>query len=105
MQVLDHVERTVHPGTSCRALYQEAFSLSNGYQGWKFPHHLGHGIGLNGHEAPRLNPHWDDTLQAGDVIAVEPGLYGLTLSAGLRIEQVYLVTGTGLERLTAFPTA
>ncbi len=104
MHVLAVIEQMAQPGVRCRQLYQAARSLLEGYCGWSFPHHLGHGIGLNGHEAPRLNPNWDDVLQVGDVIAVEPGLYGPDLKAGLRIEQVYLVGENGLARLTQFPT-
>jgi Xaa-Pro aminopeptidase len=105
MQVLDRVEKSVRPGVRCRAVYEEALSLLAGYRGWSFPHHLGHGIGLNGHEAPRLNPHWDDTFQVGDVFTAEPGLYGPSLKAGVRIEQVYHLAEKGLERLTTFSTA
>lgn len=50
-----------------------------------------------------MNPAWDDTLEVGDVFAVEPGLYAPELAAGLRIENDYLVTSEGVERLTNFP--
>jgi len=50
-----------------------------------------------------LNPHWDDVLEVGDVIAVEPALYGLELAAGLRLETDYLVTPDGLELLSRIP--
>jgi len=68
-----------------------------------FPHHLGHGIGLDAHEVPRLNPEWDDTLQVGDVIAIEPALYATELRSGIRLEQNYLITESGAERLSVFP--
>jgi Xaa-Pro aminopeptidase len=105
MQVLDLVEKRVRPGVRCRAVYDEALDLLGGYRGWSFPHHLGHGIGLSAHEWPRLNPHWDDMFEVGQVFTAEPGLYGPDLKAGLRIEQVYHLAETGLERLTTFPTA
>jgi len=70
---------------------------------WEFEHHLGHGIGLFPHEAPHLNPFWDDTFQPGEVFAVEPGLYGPGLKAGIRLENNYLVTDGGVELLTPFP--
>ncbi len=69
----------------------------------KFNHHLGHGIGLFPHEGPHLNPHWDDTFVEGDVFACEPGLYAPELHAGLRIENDYLVTASGVELLSPFP--
>ena len=68
-----------------------------------FNHHLGHGIGLFPHEAPHLNPHWDDTFAIGDVFTAEPGLYDPKLRAGMRIENDYVVTDDGVECLTHFP--
>ena len=41
--------------------------------GRKFPHHLGHGVGLQPHEFPHLNPKWDDVLMEGEVFTAEPG--------------------------------
>ncbi len=104
LEVLADVESAAEPGASCRRLYESAKSLLEGFRGWSFPHHLGHGIGMGQHEAPRLNPHWDDTLQVGDVFTVEPGLYSPELRAGVRVEQVYHLSPQGLEVLTAFPT-
>ncbi len=100
---LDHVEATVRAGTSCRRLYDEVFKMLDGHGGWRFFHHLGHGIGLNCHEAPRLNPNWDDAFGVGDVFTAEPGLYGDELRAGIRIEQNYLVKEQGLVRLSTYP--
>jgi len=103
IEIHGYVEDTVKPGTSCKKLFEDVEAMLEGYNGWSFPHHLGHGIGLFPHEAPRLNPNWDDTIQAGDVIAVEPGLYGNELRAGVRIEDDYVVTKTGVERLSSHP--
>jgi Xaa-Pro dipeptidase len=66
-------------------------------------HHLGHGVGLSPHEFPHLNPEWNDTLEEGEVFTAEPGIYGEALGGGIRIENQYLVTATGVERLTDFP--
>jgi Xaa-Pro aminopeptidase len=104
LTVLQFVEQTVRPGVSCRQLYADAAGQLEGYRGWSFPHHLGHGTGLSAHETPRLNPEWDDTFQVGDVFTAEPGLYGPDLRAGLRIEEIYHLTEAGLEKLTTFPT-
>ena len=104
LAVLRHVEHSARPGVSCRQLYAEAVRMLDGYRGWSFPHHLGHGIGLSAHEAPRLNPEWEDTFQVGDVFTAEPGLYHPDLRAGLRIEEIYHLTDSGLKKLTTFPT-
>lgn len=103
LPVFELVERTVKPGRSCRELFQEAFDWLNQCKPWVFDHHLGHGIGLFPHEAPHLNPNWDDTFQVGEVFAVEPGLYGEGLRHGIRLENNYLVTETGVELLTPYP--
>ena len=101
--VFDHVEATMKPGKSCRALFEEAKAMLDEAQPWAFNHHLGHGIGLFPHEAPHLNPNWDDTFEIGDVIAVEPGLYAPELRMGIRLENNYVVTEAGVELLSDFP--
>ncbi|HEV3137807.1 MAG TPA: Xaa-Pro peptidase family protein [Pirellulales bacterium] len=103
LKVFSLVEQSVKPGKSCKELFQEAYDWLNQAKPWVFNHHLGHGIGLFPHEAPHLNPNWDDTFQAGEVFAVEPGLYGEGLRRGIRLENNYLVTETGVELLTPFP--
>lgn len=101
--VLEMVEQTVKPGVSCRGLFQEAQRMLDEYRPDAFFHHLGHGFGLYPHEAPHLNPHWDDYFEEGDCFTAEPGVYHETLRAGIRLEQNYRVTADGVERLTDFP--
>jgi len=67
-----------------------------------FGHGLGHGIGLEVHEAPRLSPESSDTLAAGNVVTVEPGVY-LAGRFGIRIEDDVIVTEEGLENPVRFP--
>lgn len=86
---------------SCRELHEEAIQLLNGYEGLSFEHHLGHGIGLSPHESPRLNKHWDDVFVEGDVFTCEPGLYGAALRGGVRLEENFVVTKTGVARLSS----
>jgi Xaa-Pro aminopeptidase len=100
---LTYVEQTVKPGVSCRWLYSEVATHLRSRSGWRFPHHLGHGIGLAAHETPRLNPHWDDVFQEGDVFAAEPAVYAEDLGGGVRLEQDYVVVKDGLRRLSDFP--
>lgn len=103
--VLEEIIRLVRPGVRCRDVFDHCKSLLDEQLPGSFTHHLGHGIGLYPHEAPHLNPSWDDTFQEGDVFTAEPGLYHETLRAGLRIEEDYLVTASGVEKLTSFPTS
>ena len=101
--IFDMVEREVRPGVSARGLFEAAQTRLAEAPCGIFNHHLGHGIGLFPHEAPHLNPHWDDTFAEGDVFTVEPGLYDPKLQAGMRIENDYRVTADGVECLTPFP--
>ncbi len=66
-----------------------------------FGHGLGHGLGLDVHESPRLSPESTDTLAAGNVVTVEPGVY-LEGRFGIRIEDDVIVTADGLENPVRF---
>ena len=102
-KVFKFIEQTVRPGSNAKWLYHEALSLIEDAPLGTCPHHLGHGFGLYPHEAPHLNPNWDDTFLCGDVFTVEPGLYAPELRAGIRVENNYRVTEIGVELLTDFP--
>jgi Xaa-Pro aminopeptidase len=97
-------ELLVKPGVRARDVYTQVKSyLDSQDPAASFWHHLGHGIGFPGHEAPRLIPGTDDVFEVGDVFTLEPALYGPRLQGGIRIEDNYVVRETTIENLFHFP--
>jgi Xaa-Pro aminopeptidase len=86
---------------------KDADALARSYierRGWgeAFGHSLGHGIGLEVHEAPRLSKANDSPLPLGAVVTIEPGIYRPGWG-GVRIEDDVLLTSEGREIMTSFP--
>ena len=67
-----------------------------------FTHGLGHGIGLNVHEAPSIRANSDDILRTGMVVTLEPGVY-IPEWGGVRVEDNFLITRDGSIRLSTLP--
>jgi len=74
---------------------------SSPYEG-SFGHSLGHGVGLEVHEAPRIGKESKEVLEVGHVVTDEPGIY-LPGWGGVRLEELVLVTEQGAEPLTQAP--
>ncbi len=93
----------IRPGVSAREVDEAARGvIAKARLGKYFNHGLGHGLGLEVHENPRLTRNSEDILQPGMVVTVEPGVY-IPDFAGVRIEDDVLVTPEGHEILTHFP--
>jgi Xaa-Pro aminopeptidase len=92
----------VSAGAECRAVDSVARDLI-GAAGHAdhFGHGLGHGVGLEVHEGPRLAQSADGVLRAGNTVTVEPGVY-LPGALGVRIEDLVAVTASGCEILSGF---
>ena len=90
----------VRPGAIASTIDRQvrAFIIDAGYP--VYPHHTGHGIGVTGHEEPRIVPYNDIPLEAGMVIMLEPGIYFPEQTA-IRLEDALLVTTHGAELLTS----
>ena len=93
----------VRPGAAARDVDAASrTAIEEAGLGSSYGHGLGHGVGLAVHEEPVLRPESADVLEPGNVVTVEPGIY-LSGRAGVRIEDLVLVTGSGCERLTRVP--
>lgn len=94
------------PGAKVGTLDEAARSIiTEAGFGDKFPHSLGHGIGLEVHEFPLIRnkpPHSEEVLEAGMVITIEPGIYIPGLG-GIRIEDSILIDNNGYKNLTNRP--
>ncbi len=99
LKALDAI-RAGAEGRAVDAIAREV--IAEGGYGERFGHGLGHGVGIEVHEPPRLSKRSEDTLLAGDIVTVEPGIY-LPGEFGIRIEDLVVVTDDGCRNLSSRP--
>jgi len=93
----------VKAGVECKAVDAVAREvIEDAGLGERFGHGLGHGVGLEVHESPRLAKTGEGNLTAGMVVSVEPGVY-LPGAVGVRIEDLVAVTDGGADVFTSYP--
>jgi len=115
-EALEAARSAARPGIGGRALYDVAAEIVEGAgyptqrtraPGQRLTHgfyfSLGHGVGLEVHEPPSLGLAGGETLVAGDVVAIEPGIEGVERIGGVRLEDLLLITDDGCETLTRYP--
>jgi Xaa-Pro aminopeptidase len=103
LEAHDRAIGAIRAGVACGEIDRVARAcLEQAGLGDRFSHGTGHGVGLDVHEGPRLAAGREETLQAGMVVTVEPGVY-LPGLWGVRIEDTVLVTAGGCRVLTGTP--
>ena len=105
--ILADIPNLVKPGSRGTALWQtidERIREHPHLSDIGLIHHAGHGVGLRAHEPPDLNRDREGILEIGTVFSCEPGAYSQALNGGIRLENTFLVTETGVENLTDYPT-
>ena len=95
-----NAEQLLQPGTACKEIYHVVAKTIEGagFPGL-FPHHAGHGLGLEDQERPFFIPASKEKLEEGDVCTLEPGIYHPRIG-GFRDEDTYIISENGFEKIT-----
>jgi Xaa-Pro aminopeptidase len=103
LQAQEAALAAVRPGPTGREVDAVARSIIDAAgHAEHFGHGLGHGVGLDVHEGPRLSKQGETALAAGMVVTVEPGVY-VPGAVGVRIEDLVIVTDDGAEVVSSLP--
>jgi len=102
IEAKDIAARMLKPGTSTAAIADavNGFLTHKGYR--EMPHHVGHTIGLDDQERPWLIRGSKDVVRENQAYVIEPGIYDKSIG-GLRVEDCYIVTRGGREKVSSFP--
>jgi Xaa-Pro dipeptidase len=103
LKAKSEAEQLLRPGTFCKDVYRAVADEIHraGYSG-RFPHHAGHGLGLEDQEAPFFIPGSKEKLEENAVCTIEPGIYDSQIG-GFRDEDTYIITKDGFEKITTSP--
>ncbi len=93
-------EKKVKVGTKCKDVDKLARDFIKSKTKMRFPYALGHGVGKRIHQSPKIYPTSKDKFKIGDVFTLEPGIHSKNF--GIRFEDMYIVTKTGIKLLTKF---
>jgi Xaa-Pro dipeptidase len=110
LDLLGEIEGMLRPGVVCSQIYQYALTRAEDSPyaqnfmgaGGNRVRFVGHGLGLELDEPPVLAANFDIPLEAGMTIAIEPKMF-FPQRGGVGIENTYLITASGFEKLTKFP--
>jgi Xaa-Pro dipeptidase len=102
----EHVPELLKPGVDGADVWRQIDALVRQHPALAekgLVHHAGHNTGVRAHEMPDLNSERGGTLAVGNVVNVEPGGYVDAARYGVRLENMYLITETGVETLSVHP--
>jgi Xaa-Pro aminopeptidase len=103
LKVQDAALKTFKPGVPCSQVDTAArMAVEEAGLAGALRHHVGHGIGIDGHEPPWLDPGDKTVMKTGMVFSCEPGLYVPGL-AGFRHSDTIVITRDGMDFITEYP--
>ncbi len=106
VRILEDIPNLVKPGGSATELWKTIDAYIREHPRFAdegLIHHGGHGVGLRPHEAPDLNRDREGIFEVGDVFSCEPGAYCEEMRMGVRVENTFLITESGVETLSEYP--